>query len=174
MSFPPASPGPSRPSVARRGFVLGPDEGDAYHWLGSLTLTKVLSSSTGGGMDLVDHRVPAGYAPPQHLHRDADEVFYLVDGTLQVTCGDDSWHVEPGSVVFLPRGVRHGFVAGSDRPARALLIHAPAGFGDVIVELGTAADTVVLPGQDVPTPSPKQIDRVSARHGIEQVPAAGS
>lgn len=170
MSFPPAPSDPSRSGGPGRGFVLGPDQGDAYHWLGSLTLTKVMGSDTGGRLDLVDHRVPAGYAPPKHLHRDADEVFYLVDGTLDVTCGDDAWHVGPGSVVFLPRGVPHGFVAGPDGPARTLLINAGAGFGEVIVELGTHADRLQLPGQDVPTPAPEQIGAVSARYGIEPAP----
>ena len=80
------------------------------------------------------------------MHRDADEVFYLVDGTLDVTCGDESWRVGPGWVVFLPRGVPHGFVAGSDGPARTLLINAGAGFADVVAELGTRTSGVELPG----------------------------
>lgn len=172
MSFPPTPSASSRPVGAGRGFVLGPDEGDAYFWLGSLTLTKVMGSDTVGGLDLVDHRVPAGYTPPKHVHRDADEVFYLIDGRLEVTCGDDSWQVGPGSVVFLPRGVPHGFTVGPDRPARTLLINARAGFGDVVVELGTAADGLELPGKDVPVPGPEQIGTVSARYGIEPAPPA--
>lgn len=172
MSFPPAS-GSSRPARPGRGFVLGPDDGDAYFWLGSLTLTKVMGSDTAGGLDLVDHRVPAGYAPPTHVHRDADEVFYLIDGRLEVTCGDDSWQVGPGSVVFLPRGVPHGFTAGPDGPARTLLINTKAGFGEVVVELGTSATTLELPGPDVPLPDPARIASVSARYGIGPVPPAG-
>lgn len=172
MSFPPAPFGSAPSARAGRGFVLRSDEGDAYHWLGTLSLTKVMGSDTAGGLDLVDHRMPAGYAPPRHLHREADEVFYLIDGTLEVTCGADSWHVEPGSVVFLPRDVPHGFVAGSDRPARTLLINAGAGFGDVIVALGTATEGRQLPGDDVPMPDPERIGSVSAQHGIERVPPA--
>lgn len=172
MSFPPVPPGTST-AAAGRGFVLGPDDGDAYHWLGSLTLTKVMGSVSGGGVDIVDHRVPPGYAPPLHLHRGQDEVFYLVEGTLNVTCGEDRWHAGPGSLVFLPRGVPHGFAVGADRPARTLLINAPAGFADVIVELGTPAHGLALPGQDVALPDPDQVAAVSARHGIEPVPAPG-
>jgi len=173
MSFPPARSASPYPGRTGHGFVLGPDQGDAYDWLGSLTLTKVLGADTTGRLDVVDHRVPAGYAPPKHLHRDADEVFYLLEGTLDVTCGEDSWQVGPGSVVFLPRGVPHGFVAGPDGPARTLLINAGAGFGDVIVELGTRTDRLELPGEDVPLPGPELIGAVSARYGIEQVPPPG-
>ncbi len=170
MSFPATPPGPPPLAGAGRGFVLGPDEGEAYHWLGSLTLTKVRAADTGGGLDLVDHRVPAGYAPPRHVHRESDEVFYLLDGTLEVTCGQDSWHVGTGSVVFLPKGVPHSFIAGSDRPARTLLLNAPAGFGELVVELGTATGGRELPGDDVPMPDQERVASVSARYGIE--PAA--
>lgn len=166
MSFPQAPRGTSRSAGTGRGFVLGPDAGDAYHWLGSLSLTKVLGVDTAGGLDVVDHRVPAGYAPPVHVHRESDEVFYLIDGSLDVTCGDDSWHVGPGAVVFLPRGVPHGFVAGPDRPVRTLLINATAGFGDLVVALGTATGSRELPGQDVPLPDPEQIGTESSRYGI--------
>lgn len=174
MSFPTTPPGPPPAAGAGRGFVLGPDEGEAYHWLGSLTLTKVRAADSSGGLDVVDHRVPAGYAPPTHVHRESDEVFYLLDGTLEVTCGDDSWHVGPGSVVFLPRGVPHGFVAGPDRPARTLLLNAPAGFGEVIVELGTATAGRALPGDDVPMPDQERVAGVSARYGIEPAPPPGN
>lgn len=163
---------PSVPApTGGRGFVLGPDDGQAYHWLGTLTLTKVTAGATGGGLDIVDHRVPAGYAPPLHVHRHQDEVFYLIDGTLDVSCGDQHWSVEPGSLVFLPRGVPHGFTAGADRPARPLLINAPAGFADVIVELGVPTTRLHLPGPDVAMPDPERIAAVSARHGIEPPPA---
>lgn len=167
MSFATPPPASTAPPVESRGLVLGPDDGEAFHWLGTLTLTKVLGSATGGGLDIVDHRVPPGYAPPLHVHRDQDEVFYLIAGTLQVTCGDEHWHVEPGSLVFLPRNIAHGFVAGDDGPARTLLINAPAGFADVIVELGVPATGLALPDEGVAVPGPDRVAEVSARYGIE-------
>lgn len=60
MSFPPVpDTGARQPG---QGFVVGPDDGDAYWWLGSLTLTKLRGADTHHGVDIVDHRVPAGYA----------------------------------------------------------------------------------------------------------------
>ena len=77
-------------------------------------------------MSIVDHRVPAGYAPPAHHHHD-DETFYILDGDFSVRCGDQSWQVGPGSLVFLPRNVPHGFVVSDAGPGRTLLITAPGG-----------------------------------------------
>jgi quercetin dioxygenase-like cupin family protein len=168
MSFPPTRP----PAVGRspgQGFVLGPDDGDAYWWLGSLTINKVTREDTADAFDIVDHRVPAGYAPPLHVHRDQDEVFYVIDGTLVVRCGDQQWQAGSGSLVFLPRQIPHGFTVSGDAPARTLLINAPAGFADLISELGEATSQLVLPGSDVAMPDPERIGVVSAAHGISSV-----
>lgn len=175
----PGVPGPSPPpggtavtapirrdDLSSRGFVLGTDDGDPYYWLGSLTLTKVLSSSSEGGLDIVDHRVPAGYAPPRHIHRAQDEVFFVVDGQFTVHCGDQTWQAGPGSLAFLPRGVPHGFSVSDDGPGRTLLINAPAGFAALIHDLGQPAAALELPGPDVAMPSPERAQEVSEAHGI--------
>ena len=164
MSFPPTT-GDSGISPTR-GFVLGPDDGDAYWWLGSLTLTKVGRDASQGAMDIVDHRVPPGYAPPLHVHRDQDEVFYIVEGRFAVTCGEQHWQAGPGSLVFLPRQIPHGFTVSDATPGRTLLINVPAGFADVITELGEPAAELALPGPDVPMPDPDRITAVSQAHGI--------
>jgi mannose-6-phosphate isomerase-like protein (cupin superfamily) len=166
VSFPPIGDTGPAPAPATRGFVLGPDEGDPYHWLGTLTLTKVSGASTAGHLDIVDHRIPPGYAPPRHLHQRSDEVFFLIDGHLDVTCGDDQWQAGPGSLVFLPRGVPHGFTNSGDGAARTLLINAPAGFGDLIVALGEDAPGLDLPAPDAPMPAPDRVASESAKYGI--------
>jgi quercetin dioxygenase-like cupin family protein len=148
------------------GFVLGDDEGDAYFWLGSLTINKVGGHSTKGGVDIVDHRVPAGYSPPRHLHVAQDETFYVLEGQFTFHCGDQTWQAGPGSLGFLPRGVLHGFSVSDDGPGRTLLINAPAGFAEIISELGEHASDLALPGPDVAMPDPARIRAVSEAHGI--------
>lgn len=169
MSFqdPPAGAGPD--PTAARGFVLGPDEGDAYWWLGSLTVHKLVGSRTRGGLDIVDHRIPAGYAPPPHVHTGQDEVFYILDGQFEVRCGDEHWQAGPGSLVFLPRQVPHGFSVSAAGPGRTLLINAPAGFADVVTELGEHTRELVLPGPDAAMPDPARITAVTEAHGIHGV-----
>lgn len=148
------------------GFVLGPEEGDAYWWLGSLTINKLNGERTHGGIDIVDHRVPAGYAPPRHVHDGQDEVFFVIDGQFDVQCGERSWEAGPGSLVFLPRDVPHGFTVSSDGPGRTLLINSPSGFADLIRELGEPASRLELPAPDSPVPEPDRIASISLAHGI--------
>lgn len=70
------------------GFVLGPEEGDAYWWLGTLTINKLDGERSHGRIDIVDHRVPAGSAPPRHVHDGQDEIFFVIDGQdVGLCCG---------------------------------------------------------------------------------------
>lgn len=152
------------------GFVLSVDEGDAFFWLGSLTINKVGGRSTNGGVDVVDHRVPAGYSPPRHLHRVQDETFYVLEGQFTFHCGDQTWQAGPGSLGFLPRNVPHGFAVSDDGPGRTLLINTPAGFAEVISELGEHASELVIPGPHVAMPDPARIRAISEAHGIFGAP----
>lgn len=168
--LPTAVPDPAAPSGA--GFVLGPDEGEAVWWAGSLNLVRLRGSTSGGGLDLLEHRVPAGYAPPRHVHTDQDEVFHVLEGDFTVRCGDETWSAGPGSLVFLPRGVPHGFTVSPDGPGRTLIMTAPAGFADVVAELGVPATSLVLPGPDLPPPDPSRLAEVARAHGIAPAPDA--
>ncbi len=160
------------PTDARpQPFVLGPDEGDPYFWMGSLTINKVGGRSTKGGVDIVDHRVPAGYAPPLHIHRAQDEIFYILEGLFTVRCGESVWQASPGSLAFLPRNVPHGFSVSADGPGRTLLLNAPAGFAELITDLGDPATALEIPGPDVPMPDPQRARALSEAHGIFGAPS---
>ena len=87
---------------ARSGFVLTEDGGNAFWFLNTLTINKIESEHTHGGFTIVDHRVPAGFAPPPHVHAGVDEAFYILDGEFEGFCGDTQWRAGPGAVVFLP------------------------------------------------------------------------
>ncbi len=156
--------------AAGTGFVLGSDEGAASWWAGALNLTKLTGATTGGGLDLVDHRVPAGYAPPLHVHADQDEVFVVLDGAFTFRCGPQRMEAGAGAVVFLPRGVPHAFRVSDDGAGRALVLTSPAGFADVVGELGVPATELVLPPPDLPGPAPERLAAVARAHGIAPVP----
>jgi mannose-6-phosphate isomerase-like protein (cupin superfamily) len=63
-----------------------------------------------------------------HVHDDEDDAFYILEGEMTFTLGDDAVAAPPGTFVLVPPGVEHGFRNDQDRPVRMLNIHAPAGF----------------------------------------------
>jgi mannose-6-phosphate isomerase-like protein (cupin superfamily) len=66
----------------------------------------------------------AGAVDRQSPHTE-DEVYYVVDGRAQVTVGDETREVGPGSVVYVARTVPHRF-HDIDEDMRILVIFAPA------------------------------------------------
>ena len=53
-------------------------------------------------------RIAPGDRIPDHVHT-VDEVLFVDEGAIEVRLHDRSQTVEPGAVVFVPAGMRHGF-----------------------------------------------------------------
>lgn len=58
-------------------------------------------------------RFPSGLFIGLHTHR-GDESFEMRHGHVRFTVGDEQRVCGPGTIVFVPAGVRHGFVAETD------------------------------------------------------------
>lgn len=150
------------------GFVVRPDDGDAFWFLNTLTINKVTGAHTQGAVTVVDHRVPRGFSPPPHVHRGADEMFYILDGDFSGFCGDVEWQAGPGDLVFLPRDVPHGFTVSDAQEGRALLVLAPAGFEQFVAALGEPAESTTLP--EPAQPDVARVVELAAAHGIDILP----
>src|SRR3989440_10540975 len=97
--------------------------------------------------------VPPGFDVGAHVHRAGQELFYVLEGELDLlafepqsrTEGD--WHEwvsssgqkflrgGPGSLLFIPPGCPHAFSNPTDEPARVLFQAAPSGHEDYLEEL---------------------------------------
>jgi mannose-6-phosphate isomerase-like protein (cupin superfamily) len=128
-----------------RSYALARDEGQPLWFLGSLTLVKATGGQTHGAFGLVEQLLPPGFSSPWHLHHREDEAFYVVEGEMTFICGNDRVKAGPGAYVYGPRGVPHGFRVEGSSPARLLLLNAPAGFEQFVVEMSEPASGFVLP-----------------------------
>jgi mannose-6-phosphate isomerase-like protein (cupin superfamily) len=84
------------------------------------------SSATHGALS--SHRVAlgrgaAGAVP--HRHDKSSELFFILDGTLDVLAGDDIVAARPGDLLVVPPGRVHAFGAHRDSTAEALIIITP-------------------------------------------------
>ena len=114
-----------------------------------------------------------------HLHREAEELFYIPDGELDLlafeprvrTAGDwRSWESAtaarvmrggPGSAMFVPAGCPHAFANPGTTPARMLFLVSPPGHERYLEEIGN----LIRSGP----PDPAAIAEVRARYDIEQL-----
>ena len=99
---------------------------------------------------MVEFTHPPGFATPRHVHHAEDEAFYVLEGAMRGFCGDRRWHATPGSFVWLPRGIPHGYAVDGDQPLRSLAITLPAGFERFVVEVGEPTRERVLPPPAAP------------------------
>jgi mannose-6-phosphate isomerase-like protein (cupin superfamily) len=66
----------------------------------------------------------AGATDPQAPH-EQDEIYYVIAGRAQIDVAGDSRPVQPGSVVFVGKGVDHRFHSIAER-LELLVLFAPA------------------------------------------------
>ena len=67
--------------------------------------------------------------PDPHTHADHTDSFYVLEGELELTLGDETFVAGPGTFAAAPPGVRHGFkLPGGSGRVRFLNVHAPGGF----------------------------------------------
>jgi quercetin dioxygenase-like cupin family protein len=127
-----------------RAHVLAEDEGSAIWFAGALMVLKTGTDDSEGRFTLLDQWVGADYATPLHVHHAEDEAWYVLEGEMTFRFGDERFTAGPGSWVFLPRDVPHGFRAGPEG-ARLLTFAAPSGFDHFVREFGEPAQSATLP-----------------------------
>ena len=155
--------------AASRTFAYEPGEGEAWWWIGMLATIKATAEQTGGQYTLVEILAPEGFSSPLHLHHQEDEDFYILEGEMTFYVGDQTIKAQPGSFLFGPKDVPHAFTVDSG-PARLLFILSPAGFEDLLRDMGEPARALTLPPQPETSPSEaemQQMAAMAAQHGVE-------
>ena len=80
-------------------------------------------------------RRPVGTKSLSHLHRDSDEVAWVLAGEITFKIGDDVTVGGPGTCAFFPRNVRHAWKNSGSETGRVLFLYAPAAAGGYVEEL---------------------------------------
>ena len=105
-------------------------------------------------VDLHLNTINPGTPPgPYHLHRQVENVYYVLEGTASLRLDGVDHTVAPGQAVFIPRGVPHSVHNAGEGPLRLLEIYAPVDVDYVEVDDAPAAPT--------PAPSDPPPDRGS-------------
>jgi oxalate decarboxylase/phosphoglucose isomerase-like protein (cupin superfamily) len=159
------------------GLMLRPGAGRSIQGA-SMTLKVGAGQST--AWSAFEAVVTPGFDVGAHLHHHAEELFYVLEGELDLlafepevrTSGDwRSWESAsgarvmrggPGSTMFVPAGCPHAFANPTAAPARMIFLVSPPGHERYLEEIGE------LIGRGGP-PDPAAIAEVRARHDIQQL-----
>ena len=64
-------------------------------------------------------------SPPKHLHANANEIQFILEGTGTIWLGDKEVTVKPGDLVVIPKGTPHGGTKPVGRTIKAIAIKTP-------------------------------------------------
>jgi quercetin dioxygenase-like cupin family protein len=138
-------------------------------WMHNTWMRYVATAEdTGGRLAVLEQRLSPAGEPPRHVHANEDEAFYVLEGRLAASIGDDTAvSAGPGELVFLPRGVPHSLHARTAE-VRGLVLLTPAGFEQFFAAIGQPA-----PASELPEPTAPDVAAVAAaaaRYGVTVLP----
>lgn len=134
----------------------------AFRFLGVPTQVRAAAETTKGAFGLVEHwEMSPGFASPYHTHHREDESYYILQGEVAFVIGGNWQRVGPGTFVYGPREVAHGFKAVGDKPVQMLIQATPAGFEQFVMELAQPL------GDPIMAPDITKLVETASRYGID-------
>ena len=121
--------------MSTRGIVVPPGQGPvASYTPGRSIILKLQCDETAGSIMMFEATAPIGAKSTLHLHRDSDEVAYVLGGEFTFLIGDEVTVGGPGTCAFMPRGVRHAWKSTGAEAGLVLFLYTPGGAGRLIEE----------------------------------------
>jgi quercetin dioxygenase-like cupin family protein len=144
-------------------------EGQAVRW-GPAGVVRIIAGaeSTSGSFSIVETTEPPGSAAPLHVHHAEAEAFYILEGTIELVCGEQTLTAQAGDFVHTPSDVPHKYRVLGEHPARVLLMFSRPGFEQFFAEGGTPLDQ-----QPAGPPDPEQMQRLFAKYELDVLEAFG-
>lgn len=144
--------------------VLAPGEGESYV-NGPWAVRFLASAETSSSLAVLESTLGPGFLGPKlHFHDRMTDCFYVLEGTLTFTVGEDTFEAVAGAFVLVPPGTVHTFANRSDSPARLLNIFEPPGLETylrALAELGGPVD-------------PETMAKLASEHDSHAVDADGT
>jgi quercetin dioxygenase-like cupin family protein len=112
---------------ARQATVVTPEQAMPLKIFGMDANLLLTTEATGGAVSVVLGHLAAGDGPPDHVHLEQDEMFYVLEGTVELTAAEQTAIAGPGSIVFVPRTVVQRFRNAGTSTVRMLECSLPGG-----------------------------------------------
>jgi quercetin dioxygenase-like cupin family protein len=137
----------------------------ATYTLGRMTLAfKNPKGESEAAFSVVEALEPTGSGAGCHRHPSYDETFMIIEGHYEFQLGDEKRAAGPGDVIFVPRGVAHGFKVVGPETGRQIVVSAPGGILEGFIK--EVSEAMVDTGAGSAAPA-VDFRGIAARHGIE-------
>lgn len=128
---------------------------DPIPWNGSDVHVLLERDGTGGDMGMFTTRFPGPGGPPRHVHEDAGEAFYVLEGAAEFLNDGARVTLEAGEAAYVPKGADHTFRVIGEGGGQILVVVTPGGFEGFF----EATKHLTLPDQL------DELNRISAEYG---------
>ena len=135
-----------------RPYALKADEGWTYRFGIDFTV-KSGEVQEGSGAAFLEYVTRKGEEPPSHTHETEDEMFYVLEGSITFRCGKETFDLEKGGFIFLPRGIEHSYTIHSQDPVRLIVVTSPiregssGGWGGFVADLESGQGELIAKPQ---------------------------
>lgn len=99
-------------------------DGNIFHILGQEVTVK-LHSSEGNGNYVFELKTPPGLGIPPHVHKNEDELMYVLEGEVELMVGEEVIKARPGDCINLVRNIPHAYSNNGTSNSRALFYISP-------------------------------------------------
>ena len=120
--------------AGRQVTVVRPERGQTVRIAGIAHRFLGTGAGTDGSYVLLEAEVAPGGGPPPHMHAREEEGFYILEGEVDFTAEGATLRAGPGAYLNMPKTTPHSFRNNTDRPARMLVLCAPAGIEHFFME----------------------------------------
>src|SRR4028118_2372223 len=104
--------------------MLTPGEGKTVSFSGNRV--RSIHGQPGGAYSVAEWASEPGVTgTPLHVHREADEAFYVLEGTFGFLAGERAFEGGAGAFVFAPKGLEHAYWNAGKATAKVLLPTPP-------------------------------------------------
>jgi mannose-6-phosphate isomerase-like protein (cupin superfamily) len=135
--------------------------------------TWVRSTQTNNQFSCVEAAVaPKTMGPPPHIHRDLDEICFVLEGTASVLVGEEVYEVKAGGFHMRPRGIVHTFWNAGKEKLRFMDLYFNQNFEDYLEELFHGIYVEMAKNKMTPMDAPiaKRMAANDAKFGITMFP----
>jgi len=141
-------------------FVINTHDGNVLSLGNFEAIVLASGEKTSGEFSLLQtQNEPHDFGPPLHLHRDAAESFYVLEGEYVVYINDEQHMAGPGSFVYVPPNTPHTFKVVSAGAGRKLNLFTPPAMTSFFEKLS------LLEGRGDATP--EMLDQIASENQME-------
>jgi mannose-6-phosphate isomerase-like protein (cupin superfamily) len=143
-------------------FIVPPDAGRVLDMGTFEAVVLATAAQTDNAFTLLQtQNEPPDFGPPLHIHRDAAEAFYVLEGEYLMFIEDRQELCPPGTFVYVPLGVAHTFKVVSSTAGKKLNLFSPAAMIAFFEDLANA--------ESDGTATPDLVDAIAERNHMQVV-----